>query len=59
MTFNSIGVRWASIQWLVAALGVGLEFGLQEIFANFVSGLILLFERKRPPAPVGGLAARG
>ena len=48
--FTMIGVEWSSIQWLVAALGVGLGFGLQEIFANFVSGLIILFER---PARVG------
>lgn len=40
-----IGLKWQSIQWLVAALGVGLGFGLQEIFANFVSGIILLFEQ--------------
>ncbi len=45
LLFNTIGLRWSSIQWLVAALGVGLGFGLQEIFANFVSGLILLFEQ--------------
>jgi len=56
MTFNSIGVRWASIQWLVAALGVGLGFGLQEIFANFVSGLILLFEQ---PIRVGDVITIG
>jgi len=39
------GVRWNQLQWLAAALTVGLGFGLQEIFANFVSGLIILFER--------------
>ncbi|MBA2780191.1 mechanosensitive channel MscK [Halomonas kenyensis] len=41
----TLGVAWSQLQWLVAALGVGLGFGLQEIFANFVSGLIILFER--------------
>ena len=40
-----LGVRWSQLQWLAAALTVGLGFGLQEIFANFVSGLIVLFER--------------
>lgn len=40
-----IGFQWANLQWLVAAFGVGLGFGLQEIFANFISGLIILFER--------------
>jgi potassium efflux system protein len=43
--FTTIGFQWSSIQWLVAALGVGLGFGLQEIVANFISGIILLFER--------------
>ncbi|MCE3027612.1 mechanosensitive channel MscK [Salinicola sp. DM10] len=42
---GTLGVSWDKLQWLVAALGVGLGFGLQEIFANFISGLIILFER--------------
>lgn len=45
ISVRTLGLRWEGIQWLVAALGVGLGFGLQEIFANFVSGLILLFEQ--------------
>lgn len=40
-----IGIEWSKIQWLIAALGVGLGFGLQEIFANFISGLMILFEK--------------
>lgn len=43
--FAMLGFQWSRLQWLVAAFGVGLGFGLQEIFANFISGLILLFER--------------
>lgn len=43
--FSSFGLEWGKLQWLVAALGVGLGFGLQEIVANFVSGLIILFEK--------------
>ncbi|WP_417507825.1 mechanosensitive ion channel domain-containing protein [Marinomonas gallaica] len=45
ISFTTIGIEWDRLQWLVAAIGVGLGFGLQEIFANFISGLILLFER--------------
>ena len=43
--FSMLGIDWSKTQWLVAALSVGLGFGLQEIFANFVSGLIILFEK--------------
>ena len=45
LAFRMIGIGWASVQWLAAAMTVGLGFGLQEIFANLVSGLIILFER--------------
>jgi potassium efflux system protein len=50
MASNRLGLRWQNVQWLAAALTVGLGFGLQEVFANFVSGLIILFER---PVRVG------
>lgn len=45
LSLGMLGLTWAKLQWLIAALGVGLGFGLQEIFANFISGLIILFER--------------
>lgn len=51
-----LGLRWSQLQWLAAALTFGLAFGLQEIFANFVSGLILLFER---PFRVGDVITVG
>lgn len=45
MMFSAVGANWSKLQWLVAALTVGLGFGLQEIFGNFVSGIIILWER--------------
>jgi potassium efflux system protein len=56
IAFGAVGLSWSSIQWLVAALGVGLGFGLQEIVANFVCGLIILFER---PIRVGDVVTIG
>ncbi|WP_018144306.1 mechanosensitive ion channel domain-containing protein [Thioalkalivibrio sp. AKL6] len=50
VVFSLLGLRWSEIQWLVAALTVGLGFGLQEVVANFVAGLIVLLER---PVRVG------
>jgi potassium efflux system protein len=54
--FSTLGVSWSKIQWLAAALTFGLGFGLQEIVANFVSGLILLIER---PVRVGDAVSIG
>ena len=45
LVFTEMKIGWSKIQWLIAAMTVGLGFGLQEIFANFVSGLIILFEQ--------------
>jgi len=54
--FSLFGLEWKELQWLVAALGVGLGFGLQEIVANFVSGLVILFEK---PVRIGDTVTIG
>jgi len=55
-SFDAMGISWSKIQWLVAAIGVGLGFGLQEIVANFVGGIVVLFER---PMRVGDTVTIG
>ena len=52
LLLNALRVDWASLSWIAAGLSVGLGFGLQEVVANFVCGLILLFER---PIRVGDI----
>jgi potassium efflux system protein len=56
VVLGMLGASWGSIQWAVAALSVGIGFGLQEIVANFISGLILLFEQ---PIRVGDTVTVG
>jgi potassium efflux system protein len=56
LAMGAIGLTWSRVQWLAAAITVGLGFGLQEIFGNFVSGVIILVER---PVRVGDTVTVG
>jgi potassium efflux system protein len=56
VALSRLGLDWSKLQWLVAALGVGIGFGLQEVVANFICGLIILFER---PIRVGDIITVG
>lgn len=53
---GALQVDFSNLAWLVAAMGIGLGFGLQEIVSNFVCGIILLVER---PIRVGDMVTVG
>jgi potassium-dependent mechanosensitive channel len=50
------GMEMSRFSFLLGALGVGIGFGLQNVVNNFVSGLILVYER---PVQVGDLVEVG
>ena len=56
LALNKIEITWSKVQWLAAAITLGIGFGLKEIFANFVAGIILLFER---PIRLGDIVTVG
>lgn len=47
---QTFGIKLTAFAVLAGAIGVGVGFGLQQIISNFISGLIIMFER---PITVG------
>jgi len=52
ITFSAVGIDLTALAVFGGALGVGLGFGLQKIFSNLVSGVILLMDRSIKPGDV-------
>ena len=52
VALSAVGIDLTALAVFSGALGVGLGFGLQKIFSNLVSGLILLMDRSIKPGDV-------
>lgn len=45
LALSVLGIRMSDLSLLAGALGVGIGFGLRNIMANFISGILMIFER--------------
>jgi small-conductance mechanosensitive channel len=49
---KAVGIDFTAFAVFSGAVGVGIGFGLQKIFSNFISGFILIFDRSIKPGDV-------
>ena len=52
LALNVVGIDFTAFAVFSGAVGVGIGFGLQKIFSNFISGFILIFDRSIKPGDV-------
>ena len=45
IAFQVLGVNLSSLAFLAGVIGLGIGFGMQNIISNFISGIIILFEK--------------
>lgn len=55
MGLNVIGIDLTTLTVFSGAAGLGLGFGLQKVFSNYISGIILLLDRSIKPGDVIGI----
>lgn len=52
IALSSLGLNSTTVAAITGGLSVGIGFGLREVLANFISGLLLLFERSLRPGDI-------
>ncbi len=55
---KSVGIDLTAFAVFSGAIGVGIGFGLQKVFSNFISGFILIFDRSIRPGDVISIGER-
>lgn len=58
ISITVMGGNLSNLALIASALSVGIGFGLQNVINNFVSGIIILFERRSRSATWSSLTAR-
>lgn len=52
IVFRALGLNLTTLAFISGGLSIGIGFGLQEIVANFISGILLLFEQSLRPGDI-------